>query len=195
MVLGNATRWFFGILFGTSAIAVFLTGQVFPGILWIFTTVIALPPTAKFLEQRMKWGMAPWQKFVLAAASCLAGLGNLTQPPGTESSNKPKFDPPPAVVRDTVCVRDTIVKEVKNNPRPAKKPRKKVLSPKPAEVNTLTPQVYSPLEAKPKPKKESRSTCSYNGRTLHVGPRGGCYYINSNGNKTYVDRSYCANCY
>ncbi|KGE14478.1 hypothetical protein [Sphingobacterium deserti] len=23
------------------------------------------------------------------------------------------------------------------------------------------------------------------------GPRGGCYYINSNGNKTYVDRSMC----
>lgn len=23
------------------------------------------------------------------------------------------------------------------------------------------------------------------------GPKGGCYYINSNGNKTYVDRSYC----
>ena len=23
------------------------------------------------------------------------------------------------------------------------------------------------------------------------GPRGGCYYINSNGNKTYVDRSRC----
>jgi len=23
------------------------------------------------------------------------------------------------------------------------------------------------------------------------GPRGGCYYINSNGNKTYVDRSFC----
>ena len=23
------------------------------------------------------------------------------------------------------------------------------------------------------------------------GPRGGCYYINSNGNKTYVDRSLC----
>ncbi|GGH20388.1 hypothetical protein FAZ19_09910 [Sphingobacterium alkalisoli] len=24
-----------------------------------------------------------------------------------------------------------------------------------------------------------------------TGPRGGCYYINSNGNKTYVDRSFC----
>lgn len=29
------------------------------------------------------------------------------------------------------------------------------------------------------------------GRQLHVGPRGGCYYINGNGNKTYVDRSEC----
>lgn len=28
-------------------------------------------------------------------------------------------------------------------------------------------------------------------RQLHVGPRGGCYYINDNGNKTYVDRSEC----
>lgn len=31
----------------------------------------------------------------------------------------------------------------------------------------------------------------YNNRQLYVGPRGGCYYINSNGNKTYVDRSLC----
>ncbi len=28
-------------------------------------------------------------------------------------------------------------------------------------------------------------------RTYHKGPRGGCYYINSNGNKTYVSRSLC----
>jgi hypothetical protein len=26
-----------------------------------------------------------------------------------------------------------------------------------------------------------------------TGPRGGCYYINRNGNKTYVDRSFCSN--
>lgn len=37
-------------------------------------------------------------------------------------------------------------------------------------------------------------TCgSYNGNTLYTGPKGGCYYYNSNHNKTYVDRSYC-NC-
>lgn len=28
-------------------------------------------------------------------------------------------------------------------------------------------------------------------RTYYQGPRGGCYYINSNGNKTYVSRSLC----
>ncbi|WP_109300893.1 hypothetical protein [Aquimarina sp. AU474] len=33
---------------------------------------------------------------------------------------------------------------------------------------------------------KSRST-----RTYHRGPRGGCYYTNSNGNKTYVARSMC----
>jgi hypothetical protein len=31
-----------------------------------------------------------------------------------------------------------------------------------------------------------------NGTTKYItGPRGGCYYINSNGKKTYVDRSLC----
>ena len=33
----------------------------------------------------------------------------------------------------------------------------------------------------------------HNGKQLYKGPQGGCYYINSNGNKTYVDRSEC-NC-
>ncbi len=34
---------------------------------------------------------------------------------------------------------------------------------------------------------------THNGNTLYTGPRGGCYYYNSNDNKTYVDRSEC-NC-
>lgn len=28
-------------------------------------------------------------------------------------------------------------------------------------------------------------------RTYYNGPKGGCYYINKNGNKTYVDHSFC----
>ena len=33
--------------------------------------------------------------------------------------------------------------------------------------------------------------CYYNGKSLYRGSQGGCYYINSNDNKTYVDRSEC----
>ncbi len=32
---------------------------------------------------------------------------------------------------------------------------------------------------------------SSDSRTYFTGPRGGCYYYNSKGNKSYVDRSYC----
>jgi hypothetical protein len=35
--------------------------------------------------------------------------------------------------------------------------------------------------------------CYYKSHPLTKGSKGGCYYINKNGNKTYVDRSYC-NC-
>lgn len=31
------------------------------------------------------------------------------------------------------------------------------------------------------------------GQQLYKGSKGGCYYINSNGNKTYIDKSNC-NC-
>lgn len=38
----------------------------------------------------------------------------------------------------------------------------------------------------------SSSDCgTHNGKALHRGPDGGCYYYNSSGNKTYVDRSEC----
>ena len=32
---------------------------------------------------------------------------------------------------------------------------------------------------------------TYNGHQLYKVPRGGCYYINSKGNKEYVDAKYC----
>ncbi|AZA52631.1 hypothetical protein [Chryseobacterium sp. G0201] len=35
--------------------------------------------------------------------------------------------------------------------------------------------------------------CTYNGNSLNVGSRGGCYYY-SGSSKVYVDRSYCSGC-
>ena len=29
-------------------------------------------------------------------------------------------------------------------------------------------------------------------KTLNIGPEGGCFYVNDNGNKSYVDRSDCS---
>ncbi len=42
---------------------------------------------------------------------------------------------------------------------------------------------------------ESERPCGVSkaGHKLFTGPKGGCYYYNGNGNKTYVDRSEC-NC-
>lgn len=36
-----------------------------------------------------------------------------------------------------------------------------------------------------------QTTRKSSSRGYQLGPRGGCFYINSRGNKTYVDRSYC----
>ena len=40
----------------------------------------------------------------------------------------------------------------------------------------------------------SSSSCFYMGKELHSNPQGGCYYINFNYNKSYVDSSFC-NCF
>jgi hypothetical protein len=52
-----------------------------------------------------------------------------------------------------------------------------------SETRTIPPPM-------PRPKPTEYYSPPY-GHTYIRGPRGGCYYINRNGNKTYVDRSMC----
>ena len=54
------------------------------------------------------------------------------------------------------------------------------------------------IVVKQAPKPQAKKTIKSNiikkkteSRTYITGKRGGCYYINSNGNKTYVDKSFC----
>ncbi len=50
--------------------------------------------------------------------------------------------------------------------------------------------ISQPAQTRSKTRRtKPRRTKTY--RTYIRGPRGGCYYINSNGNKTYVARSLC----
>lgn len=60
---------------------------------------------------------------------------------------------------------------------------------------TVTPYNYRSVNTLPNYSKTSYDTPSYSSyssspvyRTVYTGPRGGNYYINSNGNKTYVRR-------
>lgn len=68
--------------------------------------------------------------------------------------------------------------------------------------NTTSTTEMSFSKGKKKKNKKSRTRksnasksrgCTYNGHTLYVGKRGGCYYMAGN-SKEYVDRSYCSSC-
>lgn len=50
---------------------------------------------------------------------------------------------------------------------------------------------FKSTSSSPSPRKTNTSKSSSSSGNYIRGPRGGCYYINSNGNKTYVDRSMC----
>lgn len=59
-----------------------------------------------------------------------------------------------------------------------------------SESKPIAPPAAVPLYRAPSQPRATQPSRSY-GRTYVRGPRGGCYYINRNGNKTYVDRSMC----
>jgi Ni,Fe-hydrogenase I large subunit len=67
------------------------------------------------------------------------------------------------------------------------------------EFSSKKPKKSKTQKARKSRSKSSRSSysqskgCNYNGNSLSVGPRGGCYYY-SGSSKVYVDRSYCSGC-
>ena len=50
-----------------------------------------------------------------------------------------------------------------------------------------------PTKPTPKPDKPDEP-CHYNGHQLHIGKKGGCYYLYDGKKKEYVDRTYCDSC-
>lgn len=62
-----------------------------------------------------------------------------------------------------------------------------------AYVKTPEPRnsLYTPKRSTTGSKTSTSTRSNSRGRTYIRGPRGGCYYINGNGGKTYVDRSMC----
>ena len=70
-----------------------------------------------------------------------------------------------------------------------------------ASTNNLSSTTEFAVKKKKKSSKKRKSGktysqnngCTYEGHTLYVGKRGGCYYMAGN-SKEYVDRSYCSGC-
>lgn len=58
--------------------------------------------------------------------------------------------------------------------------------PTPTRSRYSTPSYSTSTYVKPVSYPSTYSTPSYSSQTIYTGPRGGTYYINSNGNKTYV---------
>jgi len=118
----------------------------------------------------------PWIALISLGqcTSCLFCVTSLSE------ASKPKT----IYVRDTVFIRDTVWQ--------SKALSKKAYSPEKMKFETLkttepsnsfAPKAYSA------PKIRSKKTSSKS--EYITGPRGGCYYINGNGKKVYVDHSYC----
>ncbi|MEN2507688.1 hypothetical protein V8Z77_12310 [Stutzerimonas stutzeri] len=58
-------------------------------------------------------------------------------------------------------------------------------------IFSLCPAIVLGLILITTPQAADAKGCGPSGADLKQGPRGGCFYINRNGNKTYVDRACC----
>ncbi|AUC75788.1 hypothetical protein [Olleya sp. Bg11-27] len=58
-------------------------------------------------------------------------------------------------------------------------------------INSNSPSYNSSLKSTKSNNSSYKNKKYQNSRSYYRGPRGGCYYINSKGNKSYVSRSLC----
>lgn len=96
----------------------------------------------------------------------------------------------------SASVKETAIKEtsksksgydsnIKSNTTEEKKVDAKIKDKKYTTGNTKQKATYVESNEKA-PKKPDRVTGEYNGKKVYTGSRGGKYYINKNGNKTYI---------
>lgn len=78
----------------------------------------------------------------------------------------------------------TVDKRYKNTSTSVTTTKAKKLTPA-EEKEDMKETAASKAEEK---KVKDKATGSYKGKKVFTGPRGGKYYINKNGNKTYIDR-------
>ncbi len=108
-------------------------------------------------------------------------LGVVTSPPRPLVSEHPETTVSPSPIPTNVPVVSSAQKKTKG-----KRPSAQSLQARPSQEQTDLLARQDQHSLRTDQHKYSASDKSY-----ITGPRGGCYYINGNGNKTYVDRSLC----
>ncbi len=84
----------------------------------------------------------------------------------------------------TKKLEDKTKEKVAKTESKAKKTTKKIEDKVTSGTKKATSKVRETSEKAPK--IADKVTGTYNGKKVYTGPRGGRYYINSNGNKTYI---------
>jgi membrane-bound ClpP family serine protease len=171
----------FGVLLLILSIPMFLEGGV--GILgslfMIIGGLVSIPQTRQLIEKRFNVKFSKSVKIILIIFGWLS-IGMFSKPtPQTVTENAANEQKTTTSAATVVSVGDTL--EATN-----------VLNTE--SKNAITSieenQAYSSGVNTVKGNKKRNSNSSGNGGYIR-GPRGGCYYINSKGNKVYVDHSYC----
>ncbi|MCA0234933.1 MAG: hypothetical protein LCH81_00970 [Bacteroidetes bacterium] len=177
-----------GIILALSALFSITLGSVAAFLIFAIGAIITIPPALEMIEKGAGFRLESTHKFLGVIGSILFGSACLQN---SVSPNKPI--PRKEFVRkdDTIVVHDTVFKE----PTPTKKKKAKKQAAAPAQYFNESAAKPTPQKSVSKSTKKGRSNPKtgrrYSSHTYYTGPRGGCYYINADGKKVYVDHSYC----
>jgi hypothetical protein len=218
--LKSALQYFFGVLLLIFSIPMlFEKGNgMFGSLVMVIASLICMPFTRQRIEQRLKLVFSKRSKYIIVIAGWCS-IGIFSSPiTKVESNDKEKMDVFKVPAEENAKIYDDNVAGDKpssaisehhdekessrhfdtdgntTNEHENKKANTSIDEDKVVISRTAS----STRTTRTVKKKKSRSSSGYgssntstNSRNYITGPRGGCYYINANGNKVYVDHSYC----
>jgi hypothetical protein len=218
--LKTVLQYIFGIALLLFAIPMFLEGGkgIVGSLVMLTGALICIPPTRKQIETKLNFSFNRTSKYILILFSwfSIGIFGKTKTPPEKEiNSNTTVQNVASQEIENKEVEKEiedkgnlTTSKELSSDITTRKfdvngseKPNNTVVT-KPTVGKEKNTESYSNsyVSTKPTPttyKKKKKKSTGYgnsytSGRSGYtLGPRGGCYYINENGKKVYVDHSYC----
>lgn len=202
-------QYFVGILLLICSFPLFAEGGkgIIGGLFMLTGGLICMPATLAYIEQELDFRFAKWFKYfvVILGFYSISIFGKSAERAYTGATSQPLFsdqqdkaitqdkEPTTEVKKTESSITTQVVVTTTTNPQTAENFENddddndtESLDNTAEDYTTVAPALTRPQKVKAK-----RNSYSSGRREYIRGPRGGCYYINGNGNKTYVDRSLC----